>query len=535
MESEPTENVPREGGMIEHTIQDMPSIDEIINVLHVDDEPAVLEAAKHFLETYEPHIYIKSVVSAEKALEILEKQPFNCIVSDFQMPGMNGLEFASAVFKNRRIPFILYTGKGNKNIVDTALAIGVDDYISKEVNTSHFRQLAESIIISVAKHQTEGRRYEFEKKHKNILENEQNGKAIVSNSAFAHVEISKETGEHKLSYSEEKYQKLIELAPDGIITFNLKGFVTSINPAYSELTGYSEEEIVNKHFTQINAIKGTDIPKYVKIFTSILLGKKIAPIEFEYNRKDGSSGWGEGHFSLYRYKNRKRGFIAIARDITDRKLTSEKLKVVGKLSQHDIRNQLSAIIGYLDILNMNLREGQPIEVYTEKIRDIIYRTVNLLNFAADFERYGNEEKRSINVSESFMKALSAFNLEGIIVVDRCEKLVVQADSLLHRVFYTLIDNTVKHGEKVSEIMLYTEKNGNLKIIYQDNGIGISDKKKKRIFEDDIEKTGAHGLTLISRIIESYKWTIKEEGEPGKGVKFIITLPEMVIDDQGEFV
>lgn len=84
-------------------------------------------------------------------------------------------------------------------------------------------------------------------------------------------------------------------------------------------------------------------------------------------------------------------------------------------------------------------------------------------------------------------------------------------------------------------MLYTEKNGNLKIIYQDNGIGISDRKKKRIFEDNIEKTGAHGLTLINRIIESYGWTIKEEGEPGKGVKFIITLPEMVSDDQGEFV
>jgi signal transduction histidine kinase len=104
---------------------------------------------------------------------------------------------------------------------------------------------------------------------------------------------------------------------------------------------------------------------------------------------------------------------------------------------------------------------------------------------------------------------------------------VQADSLLHRVFYTFIDNTLKHGGEVSEIILYTEKNGILKIIYQDNGIGISDKKKRTILKDDIEKTGAHGLTLISRIIKSYGWTIKEEGERGKGVKFVITLPEMV--------
>ena len=534
MESDPTENVPSDEEMIEQIMQGMLPIDEIINVLHVDDEPAVLETTKHLLETYEPHIYIKSVVSAEKALEILEKQPFNCIVSDYQMPGMNGLDFASEVFKNRRIPFILYTGKGNENIVDTALAMGVDDFICKEVYPSQFVPLARSIIIAVAKHRTEGGLYEFEK-YKNVLENKQDGKAIVSNSARAYVEIPDETGEHKSGFTEDKYHRLIELAPDGIITFNLAGFVTSINPAYTKLTGYSEEEIVNKHFTQINAIKATDIPMYVKIFTSILMGKKLAPIEFEYNRKDGSSRWGEGHFSLYGYNKKKRGFIAIARDVSDRKNTSEKLKVVGKLTRHDIRNQLSVIVGYLDIMDMNLRKDRPIEVYTEKIRETVNRTVNLLNFATDFERYGNEERRSINVSENFMRAVSSFNLEGITVVNRCEELVVQADSLLHRIFYTLIDNTVKHGGEVSEIMLYTEMNGTLKIIYQDDGVGISYKKRKRLFEDDIEMTGAHGLILISRIIKSYGWTIKEEGEPGKGVKFIITLPEMVFDDKGEFV
>jgi PAS domain S-box-containing protein len=527
MDSEPAENVPSEERMIAHTLQDIPPIDEIINVLHVDDEPAILETAKHFIEMYEPHICIQSVVSPERALEILEKQSFNCIVSDYQMPGMNGLEFASEVLKNRRIPFILYTGKGNENIVDAALAIGVNDYISKEVPPSHFRQLVKSIIIVVAKHRTEERLFEFEKKHKNNFENERNKSSIGSSSMRAHDEITDETWERKLSNSEERYQKLIELAPDGIITFNLKGFVTSINPAYTKLTGFSEEEIVNKHFTQMSAVKVADIPRYMNIFSSILLGRKLASIEFEFNKKDGSTGWGEAHFSLYRYKDKKRGFIAIARDITDRKQITEKLKVVGTLTQHDIRNQLSAIIGYLDIINMNLREGRPIETYMEKIRNTTYRTVNLLNFATDFERYGNEKKRSIPVSKSFKKALSSFNLGGITVVDRCEELVVQADSLLHRVFYTFIDNTLKHGGEVSEIILYTEKNGILKIIYQDDGIGISDKKKRTILNDDIEKTGAHGLTLISRIIKSYGWTIKEEGELGKGVKFVITLPEMV--------
>jgi len=83
---------------------------------------------------------------------------------------------------------------------------------------------------------------------------------------------------------------------------------------------------------------------------------------------------------------------------------------------------------------------------------------------------------------------------------------------------------LKHGGEVTEITLRVEEGENLRIIYQDDGTGISYEKKEKIFLGDIEKTGVHGLNLINRIIESYGWTIKEVGVPGKGVEFVITVP-----------
>ena len=69
---------------------------------------------------------------------------------------------------------------------------------------------------------------------------------------------------------EAEYKSLFDLAPNGIITVDLKGFVRSCNKAFLELTGYSREEIVGKHFSKLPTLRAKDIPQYVKVFASIL-------------------------------------------------------------------------------------------------------------------------------------------------------------------------------------------------------------------------------------------------------------------------
>lgn len=106
-----------------------------------------------------------------------------------------------------------------------------------------------------------------------------------------------------------------------------------------------------------------------------------------------------------------------------------------------------------------------------------------------------------------------------------------ADSQLEQLFYNLIDNSLRHGQKTSQIRLhYNKKTNGTTIVYEDNGVGISEANKSNVFSEGFTtgKGSGYGLSLISRIIQVYGWTIKEEGEPGKGAKFIIGTPKLLV-------
>lgn len=109
-----------------------------IRVLHVDDEPADLEITRIFLKRRaKTNFVIVSVLSAEEALDKLKSEHFDVVISDYRMPGMDGLEFLEAVRNDENlthIPFIIFTGKGGADVATVALNKGADRYIAKNGN-----------------------------------------------------------------------------------------------------------------------------------------------------------------------------------------------------------------------------------------------------------------------------------------------------------------------------------------------------------------------------------------------------------------
>ncbi|MFA5332093.1 MAG: GAF domain-containing protein [Methanoregula sp.] len=122
----------------------------MINALYVDDEPALLEVGKIFLER-SGGIHIDTAGSAQDALKKMHDTPYDAVISDYQMPVMDGIALLKAVRElYPALPFIMFTGKGREDVVIEALNNGADHYIQKGGDSrSQFAELVHTLKRSV--------------------------------------------------------------------------------------------------------------------------------------------------------------------------------------------------------------------------------------------------------------------------------------------------------------------------------------------------------------------------------------------------
>jgi len=123
-----------------------------IHILHVDDEPGVAETAAAFLRREDDHISVTTASGPGEALDVLAERSVDCVVSDYDMPELNGLELLERVREDHPdLPFILFTGKGSEEIASEAISAGVTDYLRKGSGTEQYDLLANRIRNATAK------------------------------------------------------------------------------------------------------------------------------------------------------------------------------------------------------------------------------------------------------------------------------------------------------------------------------------------------------------------------------------------------
>ena len=290
-------------------------------------------------------------------------------------------------------------------------------------------------------------------------------------------------------------------------------------------------------------------PKEIKALVEGMPTDEIQVFETVHTTKTGKRIPVEISSSLVTYKG-KRAILSIARDITKRKQAekkldmvmndmvkiNEKLGVIGKLTRHDVRNKLAVISNNAYLIKREVAENQNALEYLGHVQSAVDQIDQLFDFARTYEMVGIEEITCIDVEKCFNEAVrGGFDLTGIQLVNDCNGLMVMADSLLRKVFYNLIDNTLKYGEKVSQIRGYYEEEAEqLKLVYEDNGIGITEDEKEKIFENGYGKGTGYGLYLIKKICEAYGWAIQETGKDGKGAQFTMTIPKISINTKTSY-
>jgi PAS domain S-box-containing protein len=222
------------------------------------------------------------------------------------------------------------------------------------------------------------------------------------------------------------------------------------------------------------------------------------------------------------------GFIT---DITDRKNAEEIIKKANKqvalltsITRHDIINQINSLQGYISILKKRNTDEKNADVLT-KVKEIADMILRQIVFTRDYQNVGAEPPRWILVKDTLKSLLRTLDLESVQLTIDTGDLEIYADPLIEKVFFNLIDNTLRHGGHASRIRISSEeKDDHLGLVYEDDGAGIPDDEKEKIFTRGFGKNTGYGLFLIREILAITGFSILENGIPGRGARFVIRIP-----------
>ncbi|MCX6649842.1 MAG: GAF domain-containing protein [Candidatus Bathyarchaeota archaeon] len=250
-----------------------PSSMEIIRVLHIDDDESVQMFLKVFVES-DPNIKVTQVQDANEAIQLIQTGAYDCFVSDYDMPGMDGITLAGKIREISNVPIIIYTGRGSEEVAERAFAAGIDDYIRKENAPAHYQLVSKRIRQAVERRRVN-----------------------------------------------ESYKNLFDNASDAIYIHTLDGKILDVNEVLCTRLGYSKEYLVGK------SLRPFVSPQNINFETNLkrVINQKRVVFESTHITKDGLSIPVEVSTRVIKYMGVD-AILSFSRDISDRKRLEAQMK-----------------------------------------------------------------------------------------------------------------------------------------------------------------------------------------------------------------
>jgi PAS domain S-box-containing protein len=346
------------------------------------------------------------------------------------------------------------------------------------------------------------------------------------------VERRRVLDERNLEESEKKYRLLFESAEDCILILEAEGTdpgkIIAANTAAARMHGYSVSEMLTKNIADLDTPDSRiSVPDR---FRQVLKGEPIRG-EATHIRKDGTVFPLEINYSLLNLGTNKY-ILAIDRDITERKKTEDalqqvtrKLTLLNNVTFNDIQNAVFSLNGYLELAK-SATGDEMVKKYLNREDEMVQKISDSLNFAKSYQDLGVKPPRWQNVTQSFILGVSHMDFSSIHRTVTLDNLEIYADSLFERVFLTFADNVLRHAKTATRVTIGYKPDGDSLVLYfEDNGVGIPDSIREKIFERGFGARNGMELFLVREILSITGITIRETGEPGKGARFEMTVPK----------
>ncbi len=320
----------------------------------------------------------------------------------------------------------------------------------------------------------------------------------------------------------------IESSLDAISILDMEGRMIYVNDAFLRMWGYEEKD-------ELYGTLGMILREAMKNY----------PDELDKFRREGSYS---GDVVAYRRDNSPFNvhisatmvrndigepfcMIASLVDITDiqkyRSALEEanrKLNLLSDITRHDILNQTTAILGYLELYEGSTEEEQ--QRFLDAIKQLTTTICRQISCTRDYQDLGVKPPEWQNVRSVAMQAEDDVQLGAINVSITTGSLEIFADPLLYKVFANLFENAVRHGGTVGNIEVYAKvENGTCLLRIKDDGKGIPPDQKSRIFARGYGRNTGFGLFLVAEIMHITGMEIVERGTPGESACFEIRVPD----------
>ncbi len=352
----------------------------------------------------------------------------------------------------------------------------------------------------------------------------------------------------ELKAAECFHANLLDNIGQAVIMVDVNKKIIFWNSASEKIFGYTKNQALHQDLVPI--IAGTNAKEETETITKWLNSKETVTTEYLAQRKDGSLVPVLINCSpIHDDKGAYLGSAVSATDITEQKILekdmtvaleylaanidkieelNEKLKVVGSLTRHDVRNKLSSVTSYTYILKKRHYDMEDVVEGLDKMSQAVNDSMKIFELASTYEQVGMEALVDVDVGKAVDGAVEMFPSLPFKVINDCHGLIVHADSLLRQLLFNFMDNTRKYGKTTQNVWVYYQgtPSGDLQLIYEDDGMGIPRDYKGQLFRQGFSTGGStgFGLFLSKKIVQVYGWSIREEGEEGKGTKFVMTIP-----------